>query len=80
MTLSVDDLNKLKARLNEAENAYHALMTGAQVVRVQDQSGESVSYTVANASRLKGYIAELRAQIAGSSLTTRTGPIRPVFR
>lgn len=64
-------------RLAEAEKAYHALMTGRAVVEVTDQNGERVRYTTANASRLSAYIAQLNADIAGS--TTPRGPIRPVF-
>ena len=64
-------------RLVEAEKAYHALMTGGGIQRVQDQNGESVSYTTANASRLRSYIAELKLEIAGG--TPMTGPIRPTF-
>lgn len=64
-------------RLVEAEAAYHRIQIGGQPERIVDQSGESVSYSRANISRLRIYIAELKAEIAGVS--PMTGPIRPVF-
>lgn len=65
-------------RLEEAQKAYHQLLTGGGVQRVQDQSGESITYTTANAGRLKAYIEELKLEVAGT--TVSRGPIRPVFR
>lgn len=62
--------------LAEARAAYHQLMTGTSVVEVRDSTGESVRYSTANAFRLKIYIDELAATVAG---TTRqvTKPMRP---
>ena len=53
----------LRKRLEEAEQALHELNTGQKVRVFQDQNGERVEYTVANASRLESYIAQLRYQI-----------------
>lgn len=64
-------------RLVEAEDALHAILTGSGIQRVQDQSGESVTYTTANVGRLRAYIAELKAEIAG--VPQVRGPIRPMF-
>ena len=64
-------------RLVEAEAALHAILTGRGVQRVQDSNGESVTYTTANVGRLRAYIAELKAEIAGT--TPMSGPIRPMF-
>lgn len=64
-------------RLVEAETALHNILIGNGVQRVQDQSGEAVTYTTANVSRLRAYIAELKAEIAG--VAPCGGPIRPVF-
>lgn len=64
-------------RLVEAEAAYHALMTSKQAVEIRDSNGESVRFNTNSASRLKAYIAELKAEIAGTS--GRRGPLSPSF-
>lgn len=64
-------------RLQEARDALHALLTGQAVVKVTDQSGESMTYSTANVSRLRAYIKELEAELAGTFAPT--GPIRPMF-
>jgi hypothetical protein len=66
----------LAERLVEAENAYHQLLIGGQAVEIRDSSGESIRYSMANASKLKAYIAELRALIAGTQVRR---PMRPIF-
>jgi hypothetical protein len=63
--------------LAEAKLALHRLNVGEAIVEARDSTGEMVRYTPANASRLKAYIAELTAKIAGTSTTIR--PFRPVF-
>lgn len=68
----------LQERLIEAEQAYHALQTGRSVARVRDANGDEVQYTQANASRLRRYIDDLRAEIASKPRVSR--PLRPVFR
>jgi hypothetical protein len=42
--------------LAQAKEAYHRLMLGESVVEVRDQSGESIRYQAATASRLLAYI------------------------
>jgi hypothetical protein len=64
----------LEARLAEAEAAYHSLQTGNSARVVVDQNGERVEYTNANRSALKGYIQELKDQLA--CVPTRSGPIK----
>lgn len=65
-------------RLVEAEAALHAILTGRGVQRIQDSNNESVTYTTANVGRLRAYIAELKAEIAGNTAPTG-GAIRPMF-
>ena len=64
-------------RLAEAQAAYHDLSIGKAAVEVRDSSGESVRFTMANASRLRAYIDDLRHEVAGT--TARVGPLRPIF-
>ncbi len=66
----------IQDRLNEAEDAYHALLTGKSAVEVRDANGESVRYTAANASRLYGYILDLKRQLG---ITAYSGPMRVIF-
>lgn len=58
--------------LDEAKAAYHRLMLGEAVVEVRDQSGESIRYQAATASRLLAYIRSLEAQLN----LTPGGPMR----
>ncbi|WP_312388160.1 gpW family head-tail joining protein [Stutzerimonas nitrititolerans] len=53
----------LQRQLEEAEQAYHSLMTGQSVAEFRDQNGELIRYTPANASRLLGYIHSLKSQL-----------------
>lgn len=64
-------------RLAEAKAALHRILLGKGVQSVTDQSGERVVYSTASVSRLRAYIAELEAEVAGSA--PATGPIRPMF-
>lgn len=45
--------------LEEAKTAYHRLMLGESVVEVRDQSGESIRYQAATASKLLSYIRQM---------------------
>lgn len=56
----------LADQLVSAQAAYHDLMTGKAVRVFQDQNGERVEYTVANAAKLANYIQELQRQLSGS--------------
>lgn len=57
----------LQTRLDEAEQAYHALMTGSSVAELRDHNGELVRYTPANAVRLAAYIQSLKFQLGLAS-------------
>lgn len=56
--------------LEDAEKAYHLLMTGASVAEFRDQNGETVKYTAISAPRLKAYIRDLRAELGVSMPST----------
>lgn len=65
-------------RLVEAEAAYHSLQTGKSVVRVQDSSGDSVTYHSGNIRDLRRYIADLKAEITGDNSRV-CKPLKPRF-
>ncbi len=75
------DVDALKALLDDAQAAYHALQTGQQPRVFVDQNGERVEYTVANRLSLLAYIKTLQSQIAGQASCTGTpsGPVRFLF-
>lgn len=68
----------LADQLRAAKQAYHDLMTGKSARVIVDSDGSRVEYTSANADRLRSYIAELEAQIAGNT-TGRRRPLIPMF-
>lgn len=68
----------LTTRLAEAEEAYHALMTGQSVAELRDQNSELIRYTPANASRLLAYIQSLKQQL-GLIEPGSLGPARGWF-
>jgi hypothetical protein len=51
------------ALLQEAQKAYHALMTGVSARVVVDSDGSRVEFTAANKSALYNYISQLEAQL-----------------
>lgn len=57
------DLITLQARLAEAEAALHQLHIGSKAENVE-HDGMRVTYTRADVSKLEGYIAGLKSQIA----------------
>ena len=57
----------LQERLDNAETAYDALVTGRQVRVFVDQNGERIEYTAANRAALTAYIADLRRQLGTGS-------------
>jgi hypothetical protein len=65
----------LASRLVQAEDAYHAIMTGRQALVVVDQNGERVEYNRANAFQLAAYIRALKTEIANPTATPITGPM-----
>lgn len=58
------EIETLKSRLAEAEEAYHQLMIGAREVSVNIGNFGSVTYNQANRTSLETYIANLKSQIA----------------
>lgn len=62
-------------RLAQAEEAYHNLMTGQQVVEVVDQNGERIRFESTNAFRLAAYIQNLRRELGQAT----TGPLKVWF-
>lgn len=68
-------LSVLRARLAEAEQAYHAVQMGGQVVTVVDQNGERIEYSKANPRQLQVYIASLESQIRALTGGCGTGPL-----
>lgn len=63
--------------LDEAEAAYHALITGRAVVKFRDQNGEEVSYNQASRLGLLAYIQDLKRQLG--QVTLSPGPMRVWF-
>ncbi len=72
------DLATLEARLTEAEDALHQLMTGARVVEVRRDDGTSARWSEAQAGELRRYIAYLRREIARAK-GVRPRPPRLIF-
>jgi hypothetical protein len=73
------DLATLQARLAEAEEAYHLLMTGAKEVSVSIGGYGSTTYTQVNIEKLDQYIQRLGAQIARLGGKSRRGVILTEF-
>ncbi len=61
------DLSTLRARLHDAQEAYHALMTGQQEVSVNISGYGSITYTTTNINQLTRYIDNLNLLIARQS-------------
>ncbi|MNK37369.1 gpW [compost metagenome] len=66
----------LRARLAEAESAYHSLTIGGQARVIVDQNGERVEFAPANAGRLMAYIQDLRRQLGCGGTS---GPMMVLF-
>ena len=52
----------IQRQLAEAKAAYHKLMTGQSVVRIQ-RDGKTVEFRAADRSELRAYITELENQL-----------------
>lgn len=65
-----------QAMLDDAQNAYHALMLGQSVVEFRDQNSERVVYVRADANKLKLYIEWLKAELGVSTNSVGNGPMR----
>lgn len=70
------DLNTLQTRLQEAENAYHDLMTGKKAVSVSWSDGQSIEYRKSDSAQLEQYIQFLKRQIAELNGGKRRRPIQ----
>lgn len=66
----------LNTALQDAEQAYHRLMTGQSAVEFRDSNGELVRYSAISANRLMGYILSLKSQLGRA---TNVGPMRAWF-
>lgn len=58
------DIETLRTRLAEAEEAYHQLMIGAKEVSVNVGNFGSVTYNQTSRAVLEAYIADLKAKLA----------------
>ena len=64
-------------KLDDAEKAYHDLLTGRALRVVVDRNGERVEFTATNRQMLKAYIDELRTQLGLN--TTSNAPLQFLF-
>ena len=67
----------LVVRIQQAEAAYHSLMTGRHAVKVTIE-GQETEFNRVSAPALKAYIAGLKAELAGLQ-ATQGGAIGWVF-
>ena len=63
--------------LQEAQEAYHKLLTGRAVVRFRDQNGETVEYNQASRQGLSTYIEQLKKELG--LLPFGSGPMMGIF-
>jgi hypothetical protein len=68
------DVATLQQWLADGEKAYHDLMTGKSLVRIQ-HGDRDMTFSQANASQLAAYLADLRSQLAALGVAT-SGPRR----
>lgn len=62
--MAITNIEVLKTRLVEAEDAYHKLMIGEKEVSVSVGSFGSTTYNQASRTALESYISSLKSQIA----------------
>lgn len=68
-------------RLQQADQAYHDLCTGALVRSITDENGESIAYTATNKAGLLAYIQQLAPQCTDYVPTALgVNNYRPPFR
>ena len=67
--MAITNVEILKIRLIEAEEAYHKLMIGEKEVSVSVGSFGSTTYNQASRTALEGYISSLKSQIAAAEGT-----------
>lgn len=66
-----------QALLDDAEAAYHKLITGQSVAKFRDSNGEEVTYTSTTRNALAAYIQELKRTLG--LLNEGVGPMRVWF-
>lgn len=64
----------VETKLTEAREAYHALLTGQRVVRIQ-RDGKIVEFSEANKRDLAAYISSLETQAGGAGRRMRPGRV-----
>ncbi len=67
--MAITNIEVLKTRLAEAEEAYHKLMIGEKEVTVSVGSFGSTTYNQASRTALESYISSLKSQIAAAEGT-----------
>ena len=67
--MAITNVEILKTRLAEAEEAYHKLMIGEKEVTVSVGSFGSTTYNQASRTALESYISSLKSQIAAAEGT-----------
>lgn len=67
--MAITNVEVLKTRLVEAEEAYHKLMIGEKEVSVSVGSFGSTTYNQASRTALESYISSLKSQIAAAEGT-----------
>lgn len=77
MTMTLTDAQKtaITSQLNDAQTAYHNLITGQNVAQVRDQNGETITYSVTKIPELAAYIAGLQAML-GQQTSRYRRPLR----
>lgn len=68
----------LNVALQEAESAYHRLMTGQSAVEFRDFNGELIRYSAISANKLQAYILDLKMKL-GLIAPGSIGPMRAWF-
>lgn len=68
-------------KLEEAEKAYHALVTGTLARVFVDRNGERVEFTAANRQGLYTYISELKQSLGllSTGIVPSNGPAQFLF-
>ena len=67
--MAITNIEVLKTRLAQAEEAYHKLMIGEKEVTVSVGSFGSTTYNQASRIALESYISSLKSQIAAAEGT-----------
>ena len=67
--MAITNIEVLKTRLAQAEEAYHKLMIGEKEVTVSVGSFGSTTYNQASRTALESYISSLKSQIAAAEGT-----------